>query len=739
MMFYLENYGVYASFIKNEGIIIESDSINIDTWKYHIKAVLNILKDGIETDVVQNSFVTVRFKEIDVDLTLLDYFFNLQMWYLIVVTKREIRPCHLIFEEGVTQKTISNFINKYLIDEMIGKVENIYLNNYIDDCLYGFRFIDDFSFYLSNTLNIYDFKKLMDNNDEFKELLNYDLTKIPLYDTKDILTKNTNRVIDIIKESDHSLKPFFLSQEGLNIKQFQQSILNKGTVPDGKGNVYPVAINNSYMQGDNSILGLVIEECNGRLAQIIVDSKVGESGSFGRILGLNNVDTFLNEDPDYVCDTKNFQIVTIKDEYMLKRFRNRYYRLKEKGLDYLITEDSTELIGKTIFLRSPMTCASNARGKGICYKCYGKLAYINNDINIGKISAELISAILTQRMLSAKHLLDAKIKSMKFSKDFFKYFNIDYNLIKLQENVNFNGYELIIDRNDIILEDDYDIGDDLDDEEYSEYITNFSIKHPDGSIEDISNENNLYLTNDLLTMIRKNNDENEEIISVPLSKIEADDDFNVFALEIKNNDLVVALKKTKNIINKLAVVKYVEKEVDGQIVRKDRDRHEWLRDLNDVLREGGLVVDSIHGEIILSNQIRSKHNILLNPRWENPNEEYEILPLFRALLNHPSVTVSLSYQYTKKALCTPLTYDKTKPSVMDLFFMEQPQNFIESEPIEESIDDDYIGSEEENLAIKDYISKYRAVKYKPSLADDYYNQEDEIDDELEIEIDIEKD
>ena len=110
---------------------------------------------------------------------------------------------------------------------MIGKVENIYLNNYIDDCLYGFRFIDDFSFYLSNTLNIYDFKKLMDNNDEFKELLNYDLTKIPLYDTKDILTKNTNRVIDIIKESDHSLKPFFLSQEGLNIKQFQQSILSE--------------------------------------------------------------------------------------------------------------------------------------------------------------------------------------------------------------------------------------------------------------------------------------------------------------------------------------------------------------------------------------------------------------------------------------------------------------------------------------------------------------------------------
>ena len=40
-----------------------------------------------------------------------------------------------------------------------------------------------------------------------------------------------------------------------------------------------------------------------------------------------------------------------------------------------------ELVGKTIFLRSPITCASASRGDGVCYRCYGDIAYTNADIN----------------------------------------------------------------------------------------------------------------------------------------------------------------------------------------------------------------------------------------------------------------------------------------------------------------------------------------------------------------------
>ena len=45
-------------------------------------------------------------------------------------------------------------------------------------------------------------------------------------------------------------------------------------------------------------------------------------------------------------------------------------------------------------------------------------------------------------------------------------------------------------------------------------------------------------------------------------------------------------------------------------------------------------------------------------------------------MDNPSIAVTLSYQRTSQALYNPSTFKKTKPSVLDLFFMEQPQNYL---------------------------------------------------------------
>ena len=65
-----------------------------------------------------------------------------------------------------------------------------------------------------------------------------------------------------------------------------------------------------------------------------------------------------------------------------------------------------------------MTCESAAKGQGICYKCYGELAYVNKDINPGRYASEKLSAELTQRLLSAKHLLETVIKKIQWCKEF---------------------------------------------------------------------------------------------------------------------------------------------------------------------------------------------------------------------------------------------------------------------------------------------------------------------------------
>ena len=148
-----------------------------------------------------------------------------------------------------------------------------------------------------------------------------------------------------------------------------------------------------------------------------------------------------------------------------------------------------DLIGKKLYFRSPMTCASAARGQGICYKCYGDLAFVNKDINIGQIAAEGLSSIYTQILLSAKHLLESLVVKMEWTPGFHDFFQITFNSIALKEGGVFRGCSMIINE-------DIQVEEELDDIDYNNYITRFSIKKPDGEIIDISttNSDNLYST-----------------------------------------------------------------------------------------------------------------------------------------------------------------------------------------------------------------------------------------------------
>ena len=66
------------------------------------------------------------------------------------------------------------------------------------------------------------------------------------------------------------------------------------------------------------------------------------------------------------------------------------------------------------------------------------------------------------------------------------------------------------------------------------------------------------------------------------------------------------------------------------------------------------------------------------PHWEFDNSEYALVNLDTALKNHPSITTTLEYQKVSKTLYSPLSYKKTNPSQMDLFFMNKPQEFMTS-------------------------------------------------------------
>ena len=108
----------------------------------------------------------------------------------------------------------------------------------------------------------------------------------------------------------------------------------------------------------------------------------------------------------------------------------------------------------------------------------------------------------------------------------------------------------------------------------------------------------------------------------------------------------------------------------------------------DTIIDGGLSIDAIHVETILAHQCVSKDSNLLDPEWQYPNEQHRMISLNEALKDNPSVTVSLMHKNVGKLLFYPLTFQKSKASVLDLFYMTKPQNYMSMKPVHSNLQDD---------------------------------------------------
>jgi hypothetical protein len=280
-------------------------------------------------------------------------------------------------------------------------------------------------------------------------------------------------------------------------------------------------------------------------------------------------------------------------------------------------------------------------------------------------------------MLSAKHLLESAIKKIDWPAEFIRFFDIEYDIISVtsDDSVNLNNYKLLI--GNIRAINDYD-------DEYNEYVESFQVLSPSGEVFDINIQDidKLFITSELNTIIREKATDYDGKIAVDFKDLY---ETPLFIIEIINYDLSRTLNRINSIINKADTT-------------NNLNRHEVLQQLTETFIEGGLNVMSIHGEVILSNQLRNVDNILETPQWEYPNEQYQLLTLSQALSNNPSIIISLSYEGLSKMLYNPLTYRKNKPSFMDLFFMKSMPNYLyDKSKVEKAVDDKYIEKDKKTV------------------------------------------
>lgn len=648
--------------------VIYTKDINDSNIDEYFEDCIDILSDGIETPYVQGMKIQFIFTDGEaVTLSLMDSLFNFLMWPLITCTHREISSRYLYFEEAITKSSIKKYIDQNFIKPNIKYLDILTLNQTIDRAIGKFRDLANFQMYLGNSMNLKDTIDLMNQYPEFNDAIHLDISNTLLEDVKERGMQAINTQIQYIKKSDHCLSDAFIAGEAVNAKQYKEVAANIGTKPDGLGSVFPVPIQGSFINGGLKTVEEVVEESSvGRIAQILKKKNVGDSGSFARKLGLNNQDSFLHKDPEYVCDSRNFQPVEIKNSDILDMFNMRYYRFYEDGPEYLLDSDKDRhLIGQTLYFRSPMTCASAARGEGICYRCYGDLAYVNRDINIGQMAAELLSAIYTQILLSAKHLLESAIVKLNWTPIFHKVFSVAFNLITLKEDMNYKGMKLIIDPDEIIDDesDEEDLDDPTGESSSGSYVTYVTVQLPDGTKEEVktSDSDQLFLHQDLISYL-EDADINEEsgLYELDMNKMK---DVVLFNIDVRNNEL----SKTMNTIMHI---------IDNKAGTKSYNRKSILQAFIDNNLAGGIKLNSVHFEVLLMNQIRAKDDILRLPEWAHRNEDYQILTLREALKNNRSISIRLQANQGVKTLIHPDNRKISEPSIMDLYAMEKPQDFM---------------------------------------------------------------
>ena len=673
-MLYQQQYFPYQELCETGRQTIFTKDLDQSNIDLHFQSIINILRDGIETSEVQSMMVHVVFEDnIEIDLSIFDYVINLMMWQLRTGIHEPIYSVHLAFFEDITKREIKNYIDNSFVDKYRKKIPFIQMNQMIDNVIGKFRDLRAFQMYLANTLNLEDTIDLMKKYPEFNETVHFDVSGIPLEDVKDAGMEATYKQIKYIKNSDHCLRDSFRTGEAISPKQYKEVAVNIGTKPDGQGSVFPHPIPHSFMNGGlKTPEELCVESSGGRVAQILQKTNVGESGAFARNLELNNQDTYLHQDPTYVCDTRNFEEVFIDSATKLQMYDLRYYRENPNGVDkFLNAKRDKHLVGKKLYFRSPMTCASAARGEGICYKCYGDLAFANQEVNVGQIAAEGLSSIYTQILLSAKHLLESLIVKMNWVKEFYEIFSLAFNTIGIREDKVFRGWKLIIDE-------ELKTEDDLDNMAYSYYINSFTVKPPAGDPIRIhtSESDNIYFSQEFLDFIisQRPRGESLEEIDAPIEfdMVHLMDFPSLFIMEIRNNELSRTMDQIKKLIDNKSIIQF-------------HDRNTILEEFIKTNINGGIKLNAVHFEVLLMNQIRAGDDELLKPDWSSPNPPYQILTLSKSLSNNPSITVRLESNKVQQALRNPQNRYIRQPAITDLFFMEQPQEYLS----EDIISDEY--------------------------------------------------
>lgn len=231
-----------------------------------------------------------------------------------------------------------------------------------------------------------------------------------------VVYNTIKRVIDTDKSLRRNAFVMSTKSEATKLGQLNKCIGPVGFIADVDSNIFRKPVVDSFVTGVSSIRDLVMESRTAAMSIFYQKHAMQQSEYLTRMLQLAAECVFSVRNGD--CGSKRYLEVPIRTRADLKDMTGIWYIDPETETEKPITSKSFQLLKRVVRVRSVLHCQLPDRF-GVCARCYGQLADSLFDTdNVGHIAATVIQQIVTQSILSNKHLVaSASSDSVKLSND----------------------------------------------------------------------------------------------------------------------------------------------------------------------------------------------------------------------------------------------------------------------------------------------------------------------------------
>lgn len=687
--------------LKNNMFIISEVSHSKEEYENFLDTLLNNMHYGFEHEEFRNCQVTFKFrndKKEDVKwMPYKTFIVNAIYWYPQVLIDPESLSDDLILSEyeltHMNAKVQKSYFDHHYIKVYRGKEG---LSGILHDCTYYLRQVSTrFNKFMGLSMNIDVFMDLEKRFPEYGEIMRMkvDESKQPAEIEHDISEAAKRQVDIILNDTKFNTLKAIIQPNAVKLKQLSEVHTLIGLKPDDQGRTMTRPINTNYItEGLNNIFYLYLEAVSGRTAAIINKTLMGVAGHLLILTAIMTASAKLDKVPSD-CGSPNLIPVEVKNKQVLEKINMRKYkRPGQKEFKTIDFEEDEDLIGETIWMRSPVTCGCK-NGK-ICKECYGDLWYVNKDLNsAGAYAAFVTMNPVVQGLLSAKHHQGTNSNMIVFNDGFDKYFAIDATDIIIRNDIDdVEAYTLVIKIDDIETtnddvddiealvsaattkrkrgkkstkkdDDDGDFGDDdaISLSYYTKkfYVVKYYGDHQRQEFEVFSDvdEKELYMHNDFISRMTPTTDsEFGPVLTIGLDEIDMSE--FIFMIELENNGVTKPMKE----IEKLISNKYHEGcDTYESIVNK----------MIDLLISADIGVQAVHGEMIIRQLVRRSDNKLKRPDFSKlvMRQDYELMTVNTALKYSPSLSTSMNTSFLKYQLISMVeTDEKEETSDFDQIF-----------------------------------------------------------------------